>query len=428
MMKKTIFLLAAVCLPFFMLTSCSKDDDNGGSGSKNPEKLVVTGNATDITAIGATISGWANIDPAYSATAKFGIIVSEDSKPSYSNGTEYRANELNSDNSYHVEVTGLTPGTKYYYLSYVRIGENYTYGDVKSFSTKEFPKDMSITGDVTDITLFGATISAWANIDPAYAATAKFGIIVSEDSKPSYSNGTEYRANELNSDNSYHVEVTDLTPGTTFYYLSFVKIGDIYTYGDVRSFSTKELHSCPDNHHPHAIDLGLPSGTKWACCNVGASTPESYGGYYAWGETSEKSYYSRDTYAYYNSNTGSYTNIGSDIAGSQYDVAHFRMGNPWRMPSTEQQQEIQNCTQTWTQQNGVNGILVTGKNGGQIFLPAAGYRLDDYLIDAGSFGCYWSSSLDPYYDSDACSLYFSFGYLGWGVGRYYGRSVRAVCP
>ena len=112
-----------------------------------------------------------------------------------------------------------------------------------------------------------------------------------------------------------------------------------------------ELHLCPDNHHPHAIDLGLPSGTKWACCNVGATAPEDYGGYYAWGETSEKSDYD-DGYAYWQDkngdgwmDSGECTNIGSDIAGTQYDVAYIRMGSSWRMPNAEQINElINNCT------------------------------------------------------------------------------------
>ena len=143
---------------------------------------------------------------------------------------------------------------------------------------------------------------------------------------------------------------------------------------------------CPDSNHPHVIDLGLPYGTKWCCCNVGATTPEDYGGYYAWGETSEKSDYNNSTYAYYNSSTRDYTNIGSDIAGTQYDVAHVRMGGSWRMPNDDQIEELyRNCTCTWTQQNGVNGILLTGKNGGQIFLPAAGDRWNDDLYNAISF-------------------------------------------
>ena len=191
-----------------------------------------------------------------------------------------------------------------------------------------------------------------------------------------------------------------------------------------------ELTTCPDENHPHAIDLGLPSGTKWACCNVGATTPEGYGGYYAWGETSEKSSYNSDTYRYYNSSSG-FVNIGSDIAGTQYDVAHVKWGGSWRMPSYAQQTELrEKCSRQWTQQNGVNGILVTGSNGGQIFLPAAGYRWGSELSNRGAGGDYWSSSLYPGYSYSAYGLGFNSGIWDWyGSGyRYYGRSVRAVCP
>ena len=197
---------------------------------------------------------------------------------------------------------------------------------------------------------------------------------------------------------------------------------------------------CPDDNHPHAIDLGLPSGTKWCCCNVGASKPEDYGGYYAWGETSEKSVYNEVTYSYFNgqdtngdgwiNKNFSVVNIGSDIAGTSYDVAHVRMGAPWRMPSTEQQQElIDNCSRQWTTQNGVNGILVTGPSGGQVFLPAAGYRWCDDLRGAGSAGVCWSSSLHPDYDFDAYRMNFFSGGWYWNYyDRYLGLSVRAVCP
>ena len=200
------------------------------------------------------------------------------------------------------------------------------------------------------------------------------------------------------------------------------------------------LLTCPDDHHPHAIDLGLPSGTKWCCCNVGASTPEGYGGYYAWGETSEKSVYNDATYKYYNGQDTdgngyidknfSVVNIGSDIAGTQYDVARVRMGAPWRMPSVGQMEElINNCSRQWTQLNGVNGILVTGPSGGQIFLPAAGCRWDDELYYAGGEGYYWSSSLYPDDDNGAYCLYFRSGVWFWeGSWRYIGHSVRAVRP
>ena len=187
--------------------------------------------------------------------------------------------------------------------------------------------------------------------------------------------------------------------------------------------------TCPDDHHPHAIDLGLPSGTKWCCCNVGASTPEGYGGYYAWGETSEKSVYTCRTYAYFNDNTG-WVDIGSDIAGTQYDVAHVRMGASWCMPSHEQQMElIDNCSRQWTQQNGVYGILVTGPSSGHIFLPAAGKRWEDLLEGVGFWGYYWSGSSANNYGLS----YFLFfgsgnddGYWSSWLGRDYGFSVRPV--
>ncbi|MDO4802383.1 MAG: hypothetical protein Q4A15_09480 [Prevotellaceae bacterium] len=192
------------------------------------------------------------------------------------------------------------------------------------------------------------------------------------------------------------------------------------------------LLKCPDDHHPHAIDLGLPSGTKWCCCNVGATTPEGYGGYYAWGETSEKDMYNSDTYAYFY-NGRIYLDIGSDIACTQYDVAYVLMGGSWRMPSLGQQVELMdNCTRTWTNQNGVEGILVTGKNGGQIFLPAAGFLVDADLYYEGCYGSYWSSSHEGLCDELACYFDFGTGFGGfwnWDVtDRSIGQPVRAVCP
>ena len=181
--------------------------------------------------------------------------------------------------------------------------------------------------------------------------------------------------------------------------------------------------SCPDSHHPHLIDLGLPSGTKWACCNVGASTPEGYGNYYAWGETQPKSVYNWDTYQY--NQNGNWMNIGSDIAGIDYDAATASWGAPWRMPSLAQIQELlNNCTSTWIP-NGVRGRKFVGPNGGTIFLPAAGLRWDG---GAGPGGNYWSSTLDESYPGYAYYLDFDSGSANWDYvdGRYVGRTVRPV--
>lgn len=194
---------------------------------------------------------------------------------------------------------------------------------------------------------------------------------------------------------------------------------------------------CPDSNHPHMIDLGLPSGTLWACCNVGASKPEEYGGYYAWGETKTKSVYNWYTYSYWHDSDGDdyvdnneLTNIGSDIAGTSYDAATANWGAPWRMPTKAQIQELlDNTTSGWTTQNGVYGRKFTGSNGGTVFLPAAGHRWDEGLDGEGSGGLYWSSSLVESYPYCAYYLNFYSGGAGWYYGYYGlddGHSVRPV--
>ena len=159
-----------------------------------------------------------------------------------------------------------------------------------------------------------------------------------------------------------------------------------YVYDEPHDYPLKHsTHSCPDNNHPHMIDLGLPSGTKWACCNVGASKPEEYGGYYEWGQIADA-------------------------------------------PSLAQIQELINsCSSVWTTLNGVNGRLFTGPNGGQVFLPAAGYRWYGEFRGVGSDGDYWSGAPDESNDIRAFSLRFLSGgvYLS-NFFRSGGLSVRRV--
>ena len=154
------------------------------------------------------------------------------------------------------------------------------------------------------------------------------------------------------------------------------------------------------------IDLGLPSGTKWASCNVGASSPEESGGYYAWGETEEKWEYTDKTYMYYDAQNEKYIQIGNDISGTQYDVAHVKWGGNWRMPTEADIDELlQNTTSIWTTQNGVTGRMMISKiNFNRIFLPVNGCYESVYdenfngaLIYRGLCwksvnGYYWSST------------------------------------
>ena len=176
-------------------------------------------------------------------------------------------------------------------------------------------------------------------------------------------------------------------------------------------------------HEGHEwVDLGLPSGLKWATCNVGASTPGDYGNYYAWGETRPKSEYTEYNSA---SDGKSWGYIGGN---SSRDAARANWGGNWRMPTEAEFQElIDNCTWTWTTQNGHKGYKVTGPNGNSIFLPAAGYRERDALYDDGEDGYYGSSTSGDGGTGGAYSLCFYKGgwYVGWG-DRVSGISVRPV--
>lgn len=173
------------------------------------------------------------------------------------------------------------------------------------------------------------------------------------------------------------------------------------------------LSSCPDGNHPHMIDLGLPSGTLWACCNVGANAPEEYGGRFAWGETEEKGEYTWATYqhGYYDWNTGDMStikHIGYDISGTKYDVAHTRWGQGWHMPKLSQIEElVANTTAEWYANDDIMGCKLLGSNGSNIFIPASGLYID-YLDPEISLS--WSSTVEkfeepPYYSSpDAYTL------------------------
>ena len=191
------------------------------------------------------------------------------------------------------------------------------------------------------------------------------------------------------------------------------------------------------NGHEY-VDLGLPSGLKWATCNVGASSPNEYGNYYAWGETGEKGLCDWDTYKWCkggddtmtkyctNSNDGIVDN--KTVLDLEDDVAHVKWGGSWRMPTLDEQKELlDNCTWIWTTENGINGYRVTGPNGNSIFLPAAGYLCGAEINRQGGIGCYWSSSLDNDDSYIACFLYFDSAIDYWeSLGRLQGRSVRPV--
>ena len=191
-----------------------------------------------------------------------------------------------------------------------------------------------------------------------------------------------------------------------------------------------------------SVVFGLPSGLKWASFNLGATKPEEYGDYFAWGETAPKSNYNWSTYKwcingsslqltkYCNRFSYGYNGFTDNktVLDPEDDAAAVNLGGSWRMPTNAEQDELRSqCTWTWTTQNGVNGYLVTGPNGNSIFLPAAGRRDDPGLSYVGSSGNYWSSSLRTDAPGSAYYVGFDSDYVYWdSSSRDDGRSVRPV--
>ena len=211
-----------------------------------------------------------------------------------------------------------------------------------------------------------------------------------------------------------------------FYLVALVSISLLFVQCE-----QNEMENASGKHNGHKyVDLGLPSGLKWATCNVGATTPEEYGDYFAWGEVESKATYNWDTYKYYGgSNVTKYTGNYKTVLDPEDDAATANWGGAWRMPTEEEQDELREyCTWTWTSQNAVYGYKVTGTNDNSIFLPAAGCMGAGTLYSAGSSGYYWSSSL--YSGNPYCAYYVNFNsdYVGWySNDRFDGRSVRPVC-
>lgn len=217
----------------------------------------------------------------------------------------------------------------------------------------------------------------------------------------------------------YGVKDANFLRVKTYRYI-WVAYGDRYIGRSIRPvyIDRNGLHTCPDSNHPHAIDLGLPSGKKWACCNVGATDPIQYGEYFSWGETKQKDTYGYETYAYCHGKDGDYSAtswdfLGNDIGGTQYDAAYVNWGEGWRMPNHDDVKELINNCEYVPTDNNIKGLVFTGPNKQSIFLPS-GYwaylgKLADVTYNRQNYysGYYWTSSqnMDYYYQ-------LGFGYVG----------------
>ena len=330
---------------------------------------------------------------------------------------------------YSSTLTGLEPLTTYYVRAYATNQKGTAYGEQKIFTTVSgLPK--VTTSEVSDITINSAICGGKVLSGGGFEVLAR-GVCWSTNPNPTISDS--YTTDGLGV-GTFTSTLTNLTDTTIYYVRAYATNENGTSYGEVKSFSTTVVSDNFICGHEY-VDLGLPSGLKWATCNIGAAAPEDIGDYYAWGETTPKANYTEE-----NSLTLGDTAI-TDITGNPiYDAATANWGCTWRMPTKAEIEElVNNCTLIWVEQGTFIGIMigytVIGPNGNSIFLPVTGYRTSTSISQLDVGGFYWTSTPVPSSDYGnvgdpedyAYYLNFSFSYFGrnW-TGRNYGLVIRPV--
>ncbi len=377
---------------------------------------VITLESADVTTNSAMIKGSISIDGKSVAGKGFVVYTDENSVTEY----DVAGNEIG---EFFYQLNGLEDGTTYYYKAYMLLDEEMIYGEEKSFTTEEeivITLPEVVTVSVTEVTENTAILTGEVVSDGG-AEVVERGFIWNDhyDGEGPIEDFIVEVGSGLG---VFTYQLTGLQHNTEYYFLAYAINSEGEALGQHIYFTTLEGEEENVINGYEYVDLGLPSGLKWAAYNVGATSAEEYGDYYAWGEIETK-----DSYTQQNSVT--YGMPMEDISGDpQYDVARAKWGETWRMPTRDEQKELlDNCAWEWTSQNGVNGYLVTGTNGNSIFLPAAGYKENSSHTEMGEYGYYWSSTPQSNSNLGAYYLYMSeSSKLSYYYARVAGQSVRAV--
>ena len=353
------------------------------------------------------------------------------------------------------KVTGVKEGNATITATTVDGGKKATCAVIINFDNGNNQEELVVTGDAPYVSAYVATLTGYANL-PLELGSAEVGVVY--DVKQSFTDSKNLIADAVDGNNKFTVTATSLMPKTQYYFKAYVKNGMATKYGKEKTFTT--------NDQGIVITMTRGDGSiynlYWATsnlCDAGlCDNPWDYGDHYAWGETT--TYYSSlnpltwksgktdgywwPSYKWCSGSSAKMTKYCSKSSAGyngftdkktaldlEDDAANAKLGGKWRMPTDAEWTELSTkCTLTWeTNYNGsgVNGRLVTGPNGSSIFLPAAGYRGDKRLDDAGSNGNYWSSSLNTGAPNGAWYMYFdSDGGEIAHYNRFLGLSVRPV--
>lgn len=438
------FFTLTLCVMVVLLSGCEQNGSTTGDPlTPASSSKIKTGDAIDITQISASMHGLINIDIVDYTSVACGIMLSESLADINSrSGKKLKANAL-FGNEFKVTTNDLCPGTDYYYCAYILLNNiQYEFGDIKTFTTHVAPALPTVnTSPVTNITTTSAVAGGEVINDGGGEVTAR-GICYSITRNPTILDNNVLIDSGIG---AFVCNLSNLNRNTTYYVRAYATNSKGTAYGNQQVFKTLIDAIGNENGYTY-VDLGL--SVKWGTCNVGANRPEEYGDYFAWGETSRKyREYNWDTYKYCFEGWSQYlTKYLYDCANYHGtidnkttldlsdDAAYRNRGGSWRMPTKTECEELEEqCTWTWTTQNGVKGYEVVSKiNGESIFLPAGGYIINSEKVSyAGSYGYYWSSSLVEYYYPDvAHNIEFGTSYVYVSAGgcyRFIGMPVRPVC-
>lgn len=447
------------------LGACGSDDENDDAPQVNVQ--LVTGDIQEVSLTSATLQGTVNASA--SNYTEVGIAYRLEN----SNETMKYAKASNlgsgiTSQRFSVSLSGLQPDATYSYCTYGKTanGKISNAKEKKTFHT-ESPTWLLKYNTMQWVAITDATLS-WSlpNDEVRSVLTdpklnASFGVAWSTDKDQLAPVGSQFNAStqslSFNQGMKATAKLTSLTPSTTYYYTTYVNLGGKMYVSLVNSFVTLSENYIKGSEPAdiQAVDLGLPSGTKWANVNIGAEKAEENGLFFAWAETVGFSpvltqeggatielfdhsfdwieykycYDSQDSQRKY-CTTSTYGTVDNKVVlDLSDDAAYINWGDKWRMPTSEDVEELfDNTTSMWTSQNGVYGCMFTSMSTGKsIFLPAAGCGPSWNHYDEGVRGYYWSSSVDK--DSPYASRYLGFmeaRVYPAILPRYYGMTIRPV--
>lgn len=384
-----------------IFTACSDDDDNYSASTTPIVTSVVTGDAI-VTAVSANITNGIVQDLSHANPASYevGVVFSTQSDPTKS-GT--RVPGSYSNDTVSTTLSGLHTGTTYYYATYVALQNTvYKYGEVKQFTATNAT---ATNGDATAVSYTKANLSAtFAGLEGLGTVEKGFKVGLVDDA-----------TKLMDGPNRDLGTVGNLLPGTTYYYMPYVKVGDGYVLGQVKSFTTA-------TQTMEYVDLGL--SVLWAKYNLGAEEEQGVGTLFGYGDRTGENY-SKDLNDY----------SAQDISNTEFDITNgvaIDGESPMlsAMPTLAQVKElISKTTKHIETVGGVQGIRFTAANGNSIFLPYTGYRNGTETVNDGK-GFYWTGSISPVNSGYANTLTFD----GNGVVkngnslRSYGIALRTVRP